>query len=112
MDTKDRALEGGSVGLQIGGEATDLVLLVMNDAGIDKLLSNRVSLGAELSVAAGPVGRDARAARGRGGQHDHGVVEGEAGEVARRLTFAGGIDFPRRQQASRSETAPDVDASR
>ena len=52
----------GSWGLQFGAQSIDLVLLVMNDAGIDKLLSNRVSLGAELSVAAGPVGRDARAA--------------------------------------------------
>jgi lipid-binding SYLF domain-containing protein len=52
----------GSWGLQFGAQSIDLVLLVMNDAGIDRLLSNRVSLGAEMSVAAGPVGRDARAA--------------------------------------------------
>ncbi|MBS1818400.1 MAG: lipid-binding SYLF domain-containing protein [Acidobacteria bacterium] len=52
----------GSWGLQFGAQTVDLVLLVMNDKGIDKLLKNRVSLGAEASVAAGPVGRDARAA--------------------------------------------------
>jgi lipid-binding SYLF domain-containing protein len=52
----------GSWGLQFGAQTIDLVLLVMNDKGVDKLLHNRVSLGAEASVAAGPVGRDARAA--------------------------------------------------
>ena len=52
----------GSWGLQFGAQTIDLVLLVMNDKGIDKLLRNGVSLGAEASVAAGPVGRDARAA--------------------------------------------------
>ena len=52
----------GSWGLQIGAEAIDLVLLVMNDGGMEKLLKNKVSLGGEASVAAGPVGRDARAA--------------------------------------------------
>lgn len=55
-------LEKGSWGFQIGAQSIDLVLLVMNDKGIDKLLNNKVSLGAEISVAAGPVGRDARAA--------------------------------------------------
>ena len=52
----------GSWGLQIGAQSIDLVLLVMNEKGADKLLGNKVSLGAEASVAAGPVGRDARAA--------------------------------------------------
>jgi SH3 domain-containing YSC84-like protein 1 len=55
------ALEGGSVGLQIGGQATDLVLLVMNDRGADSILSSKVKLGGDASVAAGPVGRDASA---------------------------------------------------
>jgi SH3 domain-containing YSC84-like protein 1 len=55
------ALEGGSVGLQIGGEATDFVLLVMNDRGADSLLHSKVKLGADASVAAGPVGRTAAA---------------------------------------------------
>src|ERR1700720_466467 len=52
------ALEGGSVGFQIGGEATDFVLLVMNERGANGILSSKVKLGADASVAAGPVGRD------------------------------------------------------
>ena len=54
-------LEGGSVGFQIGGQATDLVLLVMNERGADSILSSKVKLGGDASVAAGPVGRDASA---------------------------------------------------
>lgn len=52
------ALEGGSIGLQIGGEATDFVILVMNNRGADSLLHSKVKLGADASVAAGPKGRD------------------------------------------------------
>jgi len=52
----------GSWGFQIGAQSIDLVLLVMNDRGTQKMLRNKVTLGAEASVAAGPVGRDARAA--------------------------------------------------
>src|SRR5579862_9078764 len=55
------ALEGGSVGFQIGGQATDLVLLIMNDRGASSILESKVKLGADASVAAGPVGRDAAA---------------------------------------------------
>jgi lipid-binding SYLF domain-containing protein len=55
------ALEGGSVGFQIGGEATDFVFLVMNNRGADSLLHSEVRLGADASVAAGPVGRLASA---------------------------------------------------
>ena len=55
------ALEGGSVGFQIGGQATDLVLLIMNDRGASSILDSKVKLGADASVAAGPVGRDAAA---------------------------------------------------
>jgi lipid-binding SYLF domain-containing protein len=55
------ALEGGSFGLQIGGEATDFVLLVMNDRGANGILSSKVKLGGDASVAAGPVGRTASA---------------------------------------------------
>jgi lipid-binding SYLF domain-containing protein len=51
------ALEGGSVGFQIGGEATDYVFLVMNDRGVRSLLHSKVKLGADASIAAGPVGR-------------------------------------------------------
>jgi SH3 domain-containing YSC84-like protein 1 len=55
------ALEGGSIGFQIGGEATDFVLLVMNDRGANGILSSKVKLGGDASVAAGPVGRNASA---------------------------------------------------
>src|SRR5258707_15535451 len=55
------ALEGGSFGFQIGGQATDFVLLVMNDRGASGILASKVKLGADASVAAGPVGREASA---------------------------------------------------
>jgi lipid-binding SYLF domain-containing protein len=55
------ALEGGSIGLQIGGEATDFVILVMNDRGVESLLHSKVKLGADASIAAGPKGRTASA---------------------------------------------------
>jgi SH3 domain-containing YSC84-like protein 1 len=54
-------LAKGSWGLQIGAQAVDLVLMVMNRRGLDKMISNQVSLGADVSVAAGPVGRTASA---------------------------------------------------
>src|SRR6202044_1490377 len=50
------ALEGASVGFQIGGEETDLILLVMNGRGMDSILSSKVKLGGDASVAAGPKG--------------------------------------------------------
>ena len=56
------ALEGGSFGLQLGGQATDFVLLVMNRRGAEGILSSKVKLGADASAAAGPKGRDATAA--------------------------------------------------
>jgi SH3 domain-containing YSC84-like protein 1 len=55
------ALEGGSIGFQIGGEATDYVFLIMNDRGANSLLHSKVKLGADASIAAGPVGRTAAA---------------------------------------------------
>jgi SH3 domain-containing YSC84-like protein 1 len=55
------ALEGGSFGLQIGGQATDFVILVMNNRGADSVLHSKVKLGADASVAAGPKGREAEA---------------------------------------------------
>jgi len=55
------ALEGGSFGLQLGGESTDLVLLVMNSRGVDALLSSKVKLGGNASAAAGPKGRNVEA---------------------------------------------------
>jgi lipid-binding SYLF domain-containing protein len=55
------ALEGGSFGLQLGGQATDFVLLVLNPRGAHSILSSKVKLGGDASVAAGPVGRTANA---------------------------------------------------
>jgi SH3 domain-containing YSC84-like protein 1 len=55
------ALEGGSFGLQLGGESTDVVFLVMNDRGVDALLSSKVKLGGNASAAAGPKGRSLEA---------------------------------------------------
>jgi lipid-binding SYLF domain-containing protein len=55
------ALEGGSIGFQLGGQATDFVMLVMNDRGANAILGSKVKLGADASAAAGPVGRDASA---------------------------------------------------
>jgi lipid-binding SYLF domain-containing protein len=55
------ATEGGSVGYQIGGSSTDLVMLFMNDHALQSLLSDKFKLGADASVAAGPVGRHAAA---------------------------------------------------
>jgi lipid-binding SYLF domain-containing protein len=55
------ALEGGSIGFQLGGQSTDFVLLVMNDRGATSVLSSKVKLGADASAAAGPKGRTAGA---------------------------------------------------
>src|SRR5579859_1460348 len=55
------ALEGGSFGFQLGGQATDFVILVMNPRGATAILSSKVKLGADASAAAGPKGRDASA---------------------------------------------------
>lgn|SRR5262249_54846475 len=54
-------IKGGSFGLQVGGQAIDLVMLIMNQEGMNNLLSNKFKLGADASVAAGPVGRQAAA---------------------------------------------------
>lgn len=56
------AIEGGSFGFQLGGEATDFVILVMNPRGAMAILNNKVKLGGDMSAAAGPKGRDAEAA--------------------------------------------------
>jgi lipid-binding SYLF domain-containing protein len=55
------ALEGGSFGFQIGAQATDFVLLIMNESGANSIMSSKVKLGADASAAAGPVGRNASA---------------------------------------------------
>jgi lipid-binding SYLF domain-containing protein len=54
-------IEGGSFGLQAGGKETDVILLVMNDRGVERLLSSQFTLGGQASIAAGPVGRTAAA---------------------------------------------------
>ena len=54
-------LEGGSYGFQIGGQSTDLVLVAMNQDGMQKMLHNKFKLGADAAAAAGPVGRTAQA---------------------------------------------------
>lgn len=54
-------VEGGSLGFQIGGSETDVVMLVMNKRGVDRLLSSKFTLGGDASVAAGPVGRSSQA---------------------------------------------------
>ena len=56
------ALEGGNIGFQLGGQATDFVLLVMNDKGAKSVLGSKVKLGADAAAAAGPKGRAATAA--------------------------------------------------
>ena len=56
------ALEGGNIGFQLGGQATDFVLLVMNPRGVKSILKTKVKLGADAAAAAGPKGRDAAAA--------------------------------------------------
>jgi lipid-binding SYLF domain-containing protein len=56
------ASSSGSIGFQIGAEATDFVILVLNDAGARNMMKNKVKLGADASIAAGPVGRTAEAA--------------------------------------------------
>jgi lipid-binding SYLF domain-containing protein len=55
------ALDGGSIGVQLGGESTDVVLLVMNNRGVDALLNSKVKLGGNASAAAGPKGRNIEA---------------------------------------------------
>jgi lipid-binding SYLF domain-containing protein len=54
-------VEGGSVGLQLGGSETDVIMIVMNERGVQRLLSSKFTLGGDASVAAGPVGRTAAA---------------------------------------------------
>lgn len=56
------ALEGANIGFQLGGQATDFVLLIVNTKGIDSILKSKVKLGADAAAAAGPKGRDAQAA--------------------------------------------------
>jgi len=54
-------IEGGSIGVQLGGAETDVIMIVQNDKGVDRMLSSKFTVGADASVAAGPVGRQAQA---------------------------------------------------
>ena len=77
----------GSWGLQIGAQSIDLVLLVMNKSGMEKMLRNKVTLGAEASVAGGPVGRDARAATDAQMKAGDPFVLAHAGTLRRRQSL-------------------------
>jgi lipid-binding SYLF domain-containing protein len=92
-------LEKGSWGFQIGGESIDLVLLVMNESGMRKMLGDKVSLGADLSVAAGPVGRNAAASTDA-------KMNAEVLSYSRAQGLFAGIDV------SGGVLKPDVDADR
>jgi lipid-binding SYLF domain-containing protein len=92
-------LEKGSWGFQIGGESIDLVLLVMNESGMKKMLQDKVSLGADASVAAGPVGRNAAAST-------NAQMNAEILSYSRARGLFAGIDV------SGGVLRPDVDANR
>jgi len=92
-------LAKGSWGFQAGAEQADLVLLVMNESGVQKLLTNKVNLGADASVAAGPVGR-------RGGVSTDAVVTAEILSYSRSKGLFAGIDL------SGGVLRPDNDANR
>jgi SH3 domain-containing YSC84-like protein 1 len=92
-------LEKGSWGFQIGGESIDLVLLVMNESGMKKMLQDKVSLGADASVAAGPVGRNAAAST-------NAQMSAEILSYSRAQGLFAGVDV------SGGVLRPDVDANR
>jgi lipid-binding SYLF domain-containing protein len=92
-------LEKGSWGFQIGGESIDLVLLVMNPSGMRKMLSDKTTLGADVSVAAGPVGRNAAASTDA-------KMNAEVLSYSRAQGLFAGIDV------SGGVLRPDVDANR
>ena len=92
-------LAKGSWGFQAGAEQADLVLLVMNESGVQKLLKNKVNLGADASVAAGPVGR-------RGGVSTDAVMTAEILSYSRSKGLFAGIDL------SGGVLRPDDDANR
>jgi lipid-binding SYLF domain-containing protein len=92
-------IEKGSWGFQIGGESIDLVLLVMNPSGMKKMLGDKTSLGADVSVAAGPVGRNAAASTDA-------RMNAEILSYSRAQGLFAGIDV------SGGVLRPDVDANR
>lgn len=91
-------LEKGSWGFQIGAESIDLVLLVMNESGVKKMLQDKVSLGADASVSAGPVGRNAAAST-------NGQMNAEILSYSRSQGLFAGIDV------SGGVLRPDVDGN-
>jgi SH3 domain-containing YSC84-like protein 1 len=129
-------LTGGSFGLQLGADSTDIVLLVMNEKGLERLLADKVALGGDVAVAAGPVGRDAKAdtdvllhtevlgwSRTRGifaGVSLNGtVIENDKAEAMRiygrawsnRDIIRGGIAVPQAAKALAAELARDLHAN-
>ena len=92
------ASSGGSIGFQIGGQATDFVIIVMNDAGARSLLNSKVKLGADASVAAGPVGRTAEAST-------NGRMQAQMLSYSRSQGIFGGVSL------SGSTLRPDGDAN-
>lgn len=92
------ASSGGNIGLQIGGEATDFVILVMNDGGAKSILNNKVKLGADVSAAAGPVGRTAEAST-------NGSMQAQMLSYSRSRGIFGGVSL------SGSTLRPDDDAN-
>jgi lipid-binding SYLF domain-containing protein len=92
------ASSGGSIGFQIGGQATDFVIIVMNDGGAKSLLNNKVKLGADASVAAGPVGRTAEAST-------NGSMQAQMLSYSRSQGVFGGVSL------SGSTLRPDGDAN-
>ena len=126
-------LTGGSFGIQLGADSTDIILLVMNEKGLERLLADKVALGANVAVAAGPVGRDAKAdtdvllhtevlgwSRTRGafaGLSLNGtVVESDKAEATKiygrpwsnREIIRGGVAVPQSARALASELARDL----
>ena len=86
------ALEGANIGLQLGGTATDFVLLVMNPRGADAILSSKVKLGGDASAAAGPKGRTASGRYGRYDASGNSELLSRTRLVCRRV--AGRLDAP------------------
>jgi len=102
-------LAKGSWGLQIGAETTDLVLLIMNRRGVDKLLDDKISLGGDASVAAGPVGRHAAAATD-GQLHAEMLSYSRSQGLFAGIDLSGGVLRPDKEADARAY-GPDVKAS-
>ena len=99
------ALEGGSFGFQLGAQATDFLLLVMNDRGASSILSSKVKLGADASAAAGPKGRDAEAATDVTIRAEVLTYSRSRGLFGRQ--FAGRLDLEARQRCQRADLWPE-----